>query len=441
MTLHEQLHRIAETAPVADVPTDTWRRARRARRRDLVVATGTAVVVLVLALGGLLWLPPRLSPPVADGGARGAAVPNHLYPVPDRFSASTPERGWTSGEVSTDVAVGRAAAAWLTPSGLPVVVGATDGSYHLLELPEYLGNDWWSRVAAMHSPTIALSPDGRRLAYTWARFGPRSATEPIPSGIRVVDLGTGRVDTYPLPGAEGTLVERLVWSPDGSWIGWAGARLDSWTRTSMGGSTGAVGRIRLADGNRQELHGNGLTDDSVGIADDGTVAYGDEGRLRFWDGTRTTRAPVATSGQLRLAAGPGGRWAVPGVHTVTVVGGDRVREAPTSTRGATRSVPLGWAGDDVVVLATDGEGSGRLVLTRPGGGGGRTVAAVDTGHADSLSVATDLMTGDRPTVPRPAPEWPWTAPRWAWVVGVPAAGALLLGGWALLRRYRRRSAR
>jgi hypothetical protein len=233
------------------------------------------------------------------------------------------------------------------------------------------------------------------------------------------------------------MAERIVWSPDGGWIGWAGARMASWTRESMGGSTGVVGRIHLADGTRQELLGNRLMDDSVGIDDRGAVAYGDEGRLRIWDGTSTVREPVGVPGDQRMAAGPARRWALPGVRTVTVVG-DRVRKARTSADAA-QSVPLGWAGDDVVATTYDNAGHGHLVLTRPGGGAGRRVAEVDTGTVESLSVATDLMTGDRPTISRSAPQWPWTGQRWAWVVGGPAA--LVLGGWLLLLRYRRRSAR
>ena len=367
MSLPDQLHRIAERAPVADIPHDTWARARSARRRDRALTLAGVVAALALLATAIVWLPERLDPPVAD--TDGAGVPDHLYAVPERLTDHTSEAGWTSEEVSDDVTIGTGAAAWLTPSGgVPVVVGA-DGAYHLLDLPGYAGKNWWMSVGALFEPTIALSPDGRSLAYSWAEFGPDAASEPIPSGVRVLDLESGDARTFPLPGDEGTMVETLAWSPDGRWLAWSGARLASWTAETMGGGTPAAGRIDLHSGRREEVLSNRLWDASLGVDGTGRVALGGDARLLFWDGRTFTAARVATTGDRHVASGPDGSWAAPGVDRVTLLDARRTRDLEVGPAQGFGADPLGWLGPDVVVVTDDGDGDGQVVLVPTRGGG------------------------------------------------------------------------
>jgi hypothetical protein len=296
-------------------------------------------------------------------------------------------------------------------------------------------------IATLHDPTIALSPDGGRLAYSWAELGPESADEPVPSGVRVVDLRSGEVETFPLPGAEGTVVESIAWSPDGRWVAWSGARMVSWTEMSMGGSTAVAGRIELATGQRQELPIPRADQPSVGVDDHGVVALGDDARVRFWDGRQITRASVATVGALRIGAGPHGTWAAPGMNGVTVLDGADVRDVHVAGNGV--AFPVGSAGAGLVVVTdhNDGTGTGYLVPTRAGRP--REIIDVDTASPRSLTLAVDLITSDRPTVARPVPEWPWTTQHQVVVLGGAAAALLLLGAGVLVvrRRAAQRSAR
>ncbi|WP_296606302.1 hypothetical protein, partial [Nocardioides sp.] len=371
-------------------------------------------------------------------GTDGLGVPDHLYRVPDRLSAQTPEDGWRSGAVEHDPAVGTAAAAWLTPAGgLPVVVGAADGDYHLLDLPGYAGNNWWMHVT-LHEPTIALSPDGSRLAYSWAEFGPDSDNEPIPSGIRVVDLRTGETSTYALEGAEGTVVTEIAWSPGARWLGWAGARMASWTEMSMGGSDGVAGRIELASDARTELD-IGSPEVSIGIDDRGVLAVGSGSRLRLWDGRHTDRARVTGLTDLPIAAGPGGAWAVPGTEVVTLLEGDDVRDIPVD--GATRVFALGATAGDLVVSTDRNDGTGTTYLVASDGGAPRPIIDVGIASPGSLTLAVDLIDPDHPTVERPAPHWPWWTDRGTTILWGSAVALLVLVAAGSLVLSRRRSSR
>jgi hypothetical protein len=424
--LRRELDRIVEGAPAVDLPDDTWRRARRSVVRDRVLAGG-AVAAVALVVGAATWLPDAATPPVADTEVLG--VPDHIYRVPDHLGSDDRE---------TDLAIGRGAAASLEISTkIPVVVGAADGEYHLLDLPGYGGNSFMMAVG-LHPATIALSPDGRLLAYSWAEFGEDAATEPIPSGIRVLDLETGEVEAYALPGGEGTAVENIVWSPSGTWLGWAGARVSAWTAGTIDSGTGAVGRIRLVDGSRDELVDQRWTDASVGVGDDGELAIGTQSAVRYWDGETLARAGFASPPERRVAASTDGRWAFPGSGVVTIQAGEDVKDLDASTPGDfPEARPLGWVGDDIVVATYSNDGNGFLMLVPENGGRPRRVSVVDTGTIADLSVAVDLMNGDRPTVPRSEPDWPLSDGR---KVAIGAVVSLLLVGlaswlWAR-RRYR-----
>jgi hypothetical protein len=397
-TLGDELQRIADRAPVAAVPDDTWMRARRARRRDRALTVAATAAVVALLAGLVAWLPSDLDPPVAD--TDGLGVPDHLYAVPERMSDRENDGSWMRDEVADDpTVVGVGAAAWVTYQGLPVVVGAADGRYHLLDLPDFAGNNW-NFAVGQGNPVVALSPSGRELAYGYAVFGPDAATRPIPSGVRVVDLGTGERREIPVPGNEGTMVRRIEWSPDGSWLAFTGMQPDHWTAESSG-SDGIGGPVlgRIAPGAATAVV-RPLTNDEVGLTvdDQGTVTWFNGG-LREWGEGGTN--PVADVEDPFLEGALGS----------TADGGDL-----RLNRG--EFLPVGPA------ALVGPEGPAHPVIDLP------------DEIAPSLSVATQLMTTDRPTVGRPEPDWPWSEEHGVYtVVGVLALAALL-GAVLLGRRYR-----
>ena len=116
--------------------------------------------------------------------------------------------------------------------------------------------------------------------------------------------------------------------------------------------------------------------------------------------------------------------------------------APDVGTGAVTSYPLGFVGSQALMsIATrDSEGGHpRQYLALLGTQGEqRIVVEVDGGVAPEMSVATDLMTLDRPTVHRPEPDWPIDWGIWSLVL--PLLGLNLIGAfvlWALVRRARR----
>ncbi|WP_205473175.1 hypothetical protein [Nocardioides sp. SYSU D00038] len=467
--LREQLARIGDRAPVADVPPDTWARGRRSLRRARLATAGAVVAAVTVVAGLVAWLPARdAEPPVADRSSLG--VPDRIELPPERMSDRSSDDSWTREEVSDDLAVGVGAAAFVTPFGLPVVVDAADGSHHLLDLPDFAGNA--SLVAhGLFSDRLALelSPDGTRLAYAYAEIGPESDSAPIPSGVRVVDLGDGSVRTIPVVGGEGVVVTDVGWSPSGSWLVWRGAQLSSWTSGSMGGverdvagrvAPGAVAsdRIRLPSGNASV---------TAAIDDRGTVVLSGDAavRLVFPEsppvGVTETDDVIVREPSFSVHVA----WRGPVVHDVrltddaqehvvashvTSPGFDQPMEAarrpfpfPQETSGRPLAV-LGWVDDEHLLVRVGQEGEpavgslGELAVVGPGGpdlpGTYRVVGELDEG-LPRLSVATDLVTVDHPTVERPAPDWPWSEERISLTIGLGVAGALSVL-WLLRRGWR-----
>lgn len=453
--LRRQLDRIADAAPAADVPHDTWTRARRATLRDRVLVGVAAAVVAVGVASAVTWLPDASSPQVAGSDVVGA--PSTIWNVPGHVADAGDLE--YSGHVETDFAVGRGAVAFIATNGVPVVVGAGDGAYHLLALP---GLDGRSLAMDMidSGATITLSPDGTQLAYPYLDPDARaSAASPMPAGVRVVDLDTGEIREIALQGGQGVMVHDLAWSPSGTWLVWAGRATDHWeTNGGYGAGAGSERAGRVASGSSTSEPVLTSTDSAsrYAISDKGEVALAVTDKLRReGDGGSSVTPYQDENGESQPID------AAFVDRDVQVV---RQTYEPTSYRlvsfdaidpavslgsvllgGADdRIQPLGWL-DGEHLLARTGKGDDEgFVLDRLSIIDVRTnelevVGAVEAG-VPTISVATDLVTVQHPTVERPEPDWPfdWTTPWLSALIGlgVAAAIAVLMGlrwGW---RRYR-----
>lgn len=479
--LHDELARIGDAAPrVApspDLAPDLWRRGRRARTRDRLVAAG-AVLALVLGLGGIATAtmggPGELLPVAPTSEDPG--VPSTLYAVPGHLQKQDNDHRFT-GPLSPTLAVGRGAVAFVTGAGLPVVVDAETGQYHLLDLPGWRGGDVLVSMVLdpSGSQSLAISPDGRRLAWAWAEPGGRTDTETIASGVRVLDLESGDIRTVAITGpgrstptGQGFLVRTLAWSPDSRWLAWSGLAVREWNAGGIGGFSPSPLAGRIAPGStRPGIQWATSSSPSVtgtAVSDDGTLlvtqqdgwvmryqATSPEDRS-FSVGQTLNPAPVGAvspDGSL-LAVGSSARDS-----SVDVADLGRLRlaprELPVDVYPDGASVrPLGWLDDETVVVVASAEGDSALGRSHVAVMSAPTVPEEEwtyrivtrseptedgAGVAFSHSVAVDLMTTDRPTANRSEPDWPWSLERRVTVGSLAGVGVL---GFALFLWTRRR---
>lgn len=473
-SLRDLLEREAASAPPITVPADTWRRGRRRRtlKRGGALLVGAAVVAgVALGAGVLPGADDRALPPADSVG--GLGLPDHLHAPPERMSDIDPEfGGWMREEVlrGDELAVGPAAAAWVTPGGLPVVVDARTGEHHLLDLPHVVSANLEARTfAAPDWQPLALSPDGTRLAYGTVRFG----RDGVISGIRVLDLTTGEGEWHrELAGGAGIVVTRLSWSPSATIVAWQGKQTREWTGSSMGGATPVVGFVSPGAASPALV----VPDGSAVVASDRAGAYiatptrvgvipacpvgiraGQSSCGAQWQ--RLTMAPGPSVGPAAALSGVPGRLAVSGRDQA---GTPAILGLPVGTRGGSYApplgfvevrvdrpnpdghtlAPLGWIDDDhLLVMSGEALGSAAsLSVVSSTSGATSDVAVVDVG-VGIPSIAIDLVALDRPTVDRPDPRWPWSEERWALTLAGGLVGVLLVGLFLLARAASTRRAR
>lgn len=445
-TLRDLLEREATDAPHVVVTADTWRRGRRRRtlkRGGALLVAATVVAGTALGAGLLVGSDDRALPPAGSVG--GLGLPDHLHAPPERMSDTDPEfGGWMREEVlrGDELAVGPAAAAWVTPGGLPVVVDAETGEHHLLDLPDVVSANLEARAfAAPDWQPLALSPDGTRLAYGTARFG----REGVISGIRVVDLTTGEGEwRRELAGGAGIVVTELSWSPSGTWVGWQGRQTREWTGSSIAGSLPVAGVVGPGPSGGVE----GVTGGGAIVARDDGAAYvvtpGEIEILSFCPVDARCPAPPVPMDWRSVGVDLAPRAALSrdgstlalstfdGYDLVTV--GLFERRPTVGAEGMPDDRPwqvsaLGWVDEGhVLVLRDDNQGGDGLLSIVPVDPERST--SVDVGVVDSAvgtpSIAIGLVTLDRPTVDRPDPRWPWSKERWAITVAAAFVAVLLL---------------
>jgi hypothetical protein len=458
--LRDDLQELARFAPVFAPRDGTWTRGRRARRRDAVLVVASVVIAIVCVGGSLLTIGPAsrdpgpATPPGFDG------IPSHVWSVPERLLRSTDnppadERTWDPRVVEADLAVGRGAVAYSEGNlgQLPVVVTAKDGRYHPLDLPGF------SPAGIVNSPTdetvpLALSPDGTRLAYGW--WDPTASLDhPMPSGIRIVDLLTGSIRTITLTGGNGIRLESISWSPDGRWLAWSGGRTRSWTPMSTNFGDPVAGRVSPA-GTVDYLPGRLGNFVPAAISDNGLLAVHDTDRTRVWNGGSVRTLGREGQADARYA----GRWSPSGstlalttfgpgaeLEFLDASGTRSTSDLGTSPFGTGTDLvqPLGWLDDSAVVLLLsprldggDTAASRLAIATRAGGR--NEVELAEVGRIDprvvGLTVATDLMSRNEPTISRPEPSWPPSQERVTATVVLIALAVLALAVAVLLRRRR-----
>jgi hypothetical protein len=200
--LREELDALARTQTFSPDPS-AWDRGRRARRRSRIAAGAAALaVVAVVAGAGTLAVRPSAVGPADDAAPDGA--------VPSRITAS-------ADPTPREPDLGQASVAYVDPDGSPVLVDATTGEAYVVELPDFPVPESLERGSEYRrGPWLALSPDGRRLAYPTTQGFEREQGVIVnqTSWYRVVDLTTGETDLVDLP-PYGATPLGMSWTADG----------------------------------------------------------------------------------------------------------------------------------------------------------------------------------------------------------------------------------
>jgi hypothetical protein len=442
--LRDLMHRVADDVPAVQVDDDTWVRARRARRRDLVAGPALAVALVLGAVtvgvqSGWLTGPSEVAPAAPEEAGDGA-VPEHVYAVPERLEGRGENDAFSHPREDVSV-VTRASAGYVTTGGGAVLVSAQDGVHHRVELAGF--NDRWVGVHD-DGPVLAVSPDGRKIAYFWRQRVPDGGSR-VPAGVRVLDLGSGKGQEYPLPGGVGVRVGSIGWSPDGGYLVYRVGVLDR--VDPIGGFSTSDYRLERLDvrtGERAVAPRRiARVSGGAAVSDDGVVSVGAGTTLFTWS---EVRQPAVSEQGLPVDLSGASAWADDGervaLGSIVPVDGVTVaapwEDTVDSQGGLEQQVirVLGWVGRDYVVAVRHPESwtESTIDLLPVRVGQERTVGVVDSGvQLDSFTVATDLMSLQRPTVEFAAPEWERDR-TWWWLGGGVLALAAGAAGLVVVRR-------
>ncbi|MFE6648444.1 hypothetical protein ACFVJS_17875 [Nocardioides sp. NPDC057772] len=454
--LREELHRIAERAPEAYVPIDTFARGRRAHRRSVVIAVSAISAAIALIAGSTALAPQRDSAEVDPArGDTDLAVPDTIYAAPTWLAETEDGHYVNAGKLEHDLAIGTGAIAYVQPAqdsngAVAVVVDADDGDYHPLALPDFIGLDpYWRNSSGDDGGRrpLALSPDGTHLAWSWG-LGRDAEPEgqPVPGGVRIADLTTGEVSEWDFSNDGATYVTGVEWSEGGSQLLWTGLQMDRWDAGAYVPADAVAGVIAHASAAATSYSGGigTVTDLSLwAVSDDGTIAFNGAS-----DSDLRVQQP---SGEITPLALPAKAFTYEPImfhgsdlYVTTENGLARVDGSGQTYPSPNKMplVPVGWVGDGPLLKlhgqddvyygqtwavedAAGGEDTGRNSLIAVDGDANMVV--------DTVSIAYGLIDADsikHPTVHR---SQPFFMPLWAgtalfWLVA--AVVVVVLWRWA-----------
>lgn len=427
--LREELHRIAERAPEAYVPTDLFARGRRAHRRSIVIAISAISAAIALIAGSLAFAPQYDSAEVDPArGDTDLAVPDTIYATPTWLAETESGHYANAGKLEHDLAIGPGAIAYAQPAedsngAVAIVVDADDGDHHPLALPDFIGLDpYWQNSYgdnAGHRP-LALSPDGSHLAWSWGLGRDAAAdSQHVGGGVRIADLTTGEVSEWNLSDDGSTYVTGVEWSEGGNQLLWTGLQMDRWDSEGYVSADAVAGVITPASDTVTTYSGGigTVTDlDLWAISDDGTIAFngvsGSDLQIQQPSGEITPLPLPDTASAYEPAMFHGSDLYVATEEGLARVdGGGPTYPSPNKMP----LVPVGWVGDGPLfkIQGQDGVYFGQVwAIDDAAGGedsGGISLIAVDgdaTMVVDTVSIAYDLIGADstkNPTVHRSKP--------------------------------------
>ena len=426
--LRDLLDRVADDAPSPRPDPTLWRRARRARRRDRTVAVGAvAATVALIAV-------------VAVQGQRLSSDPD---PAPDppghRLISVHGVDGDGGLRLERDLAVGQATAVVTNETDI-FVVTAADGAYHRLRLPGYDPALHDSSLDNTERPGVALSPDGRRLAYAWHAPIPTDVPDweedyHVPSGVRVLDLTSGafafedpaspfQFAPHHTMWSVDNLDSHLRWSSDGRYVVFNrsfGIYTGDWATEGGSGvevldTTGRIGSVQglarpldrlVADASLDPRAPFMSTRGGAVVVDDRLIAWrtdgtatgppmviGDDwGSGTFTTGHRALLAPlgvgdslldvdIRTRQQVERTVLDAEQW--PEGATIELLG----TTGPNTAVASVRRVIDGEAADDAELVLLDLDGSDNQPVAT-------TVGQVTDASGRAFSFATDLVAGSQ----------------------------------------------
>lgn len=248
-TLHDRLADLADDAPPGGPAPDLWDRGRRyhRQRRAGTAVIAAAVILGLVVLGTLDWWRARPEPMPANGTP---ALPQKIW-MPSPWLPGTDEAG-PLGPLAAVQSATRGS--WTGDREGVVGISADSGAYRFLDLPDAVFPGF---------QRVALSPDGRHVAYWYAgqtAKSPNSASGPT-VGVAIYDSTTGDVVRHAVPTDHGLSAEDLVWAdPDRlvfRYLQYRGGDADDEMAQSSAGDdsgllawsldTGAVTRLGLSD--------------------------------------------------------------------------------------------------------------------------------------------------------------------------------------------------
>lgn len=150
-TLHDQLAALADDAPTGGAPAvELWARGKRAHRLRVAAVAASVLVVLAVGVGVRIVDGHDTRADIGPAGIGGLELPIE-YPVAEKLA-------------DLSDAPGPLAAVWEVPvgAGAPEVVGLVAATGTFGKLPIELPDD---DPQGVNRPGVALSADGRRLAY------------------------------------------------------------------------------------------------------------------------------------------------------------------------------------------------------------------------------------------------------------------------------------